>query len=72
MQELLCDLASFIYEHPEMKEKKSYEIFNACPSRHKNGFKEMKNMKRILEYINDLKMIPSEFLADCLEKEKGL
>lgn len=69
MERLLCDLARFIYKHPEVRQRKSYEIFNACPSAHKKDLADMKNTKRILEYISDIKNLPADLLEDCLREE---
>lgn len=68
MKETLIGLATLILKHPELKEKKDYEIYNLWFSKHECNVKNMDELKLILKYINNLKTVPPVLLEDCFSE----
>lgn len=69
VSELLYELADFIYKNQELKKKKNFEIYNMCVSKNKKNVNGIDELKFVLGYINDIKNLPLNLLADCLRKD---
>lgn len=66
MGEVFYELAVYLMENPELKEKKNYEIYNLWSSNKKSTISNINDAKRVLDYIDDIKKIPQDLLEDCM------
>lgn len=56
---------SYIKEHPENRKKPAYEIYNAWATTTGTIIKDPILLQWMMQYINDLRSVPQEILADA-------
>lgn len=69
MGDLLLSIAKFISENSDLRKKRNYDIYNEWFSKHEYRIEDIREVKLILDYIDDIKKIDPILLSDSLEKE---
>lgn len=69
MNKIFTNIAHFILNNPDVKQKSEPEIYNIWFAKEKCTLKNISDVKVVLEYIRDLKKIPENLLSDSLRKE---
>lgn len=67
MKKIFVGIAQYIADHPECKKASAYTIYNAYFSQNPYSLKTLRDVKTVVDYIDNLKMVPQDLLNDSLK-----
>lgn len=65
MGKLFVEIADYIISHPDCKNKRAYDIYNAFFASRSFSPKNLSDVKLVLDYIDRIKLLPEDLLLDA-------